>query len=265
MHRATGSDFERVPRQKTPLPSVTNPLPAREVDNHNRRPHVGSMKTRRSVLVFLGSVVGPECGGPSIPQKSHADLHAAAAACGTDTGENGRAAKSRMIGASQGSSGLSVSAKWPFACRTGRRKLVNVMTHSHIASLSLLGALALPFLLNCSGSPSTSPVENDGTSEVDKASAIAADSTKAGEEFPRARPPREWPAPTDASASTAPESSTTDPAPVGVTDDPVPACPATAPTERAPCSGQGGEDGCSFASETCHCINDHWRCEIAGS
>jgi hypothetical protein len=156
-----------------------------------------------------------------------------------------------------------------------------MMTKSYVANLSLLGALALPWLLNCSASPSNSSQEDD------KAAASAPDSEKVAPDLDirshHARPPHEsWLSATDASDDTAPEPVSSEPAPVTdagaaaapepdssepvpVTDDPIPTCPAAKPSENAPCQGEGGEAGCAFGSDTCHCIEDHFRCESTGT
>jgi hypothetical protein len=48
--------------------------------------------------------------------------------------------------------------------------------------------------------------------------------------------------------------------PTSVTGGKVRACPAMPPSQREPCQGEGGEAGCAYESETCHCIQDHFRC-----
>ena len=48
--------------------------------------------------------------------------------------------------------------------------------------------------------------------------------------------------------------------PTTVTEGKVRACPATPPSQREPCQGEGGEAGCAYESETCHCIEGHFRC-----
>ena len=94
--------------------------------------------------------------------------------------------------------------------------------NARIASLGLLGVLALPGLLSCSASPTTPSV---GQAAVTQSSLNAIEET------------------------------------TSQIDTAIPACPATAPPQRHPCDGQGGEAGCAYASETCHCIEDHWQCK----